>query len=134
MLNLNSANDYSMTFPHHLAAADQQFYNFYSNVPSAAAIKDKSEFSYKNQKLDFINNNSIENFANSPKDSENSKRFSVNNLLKSPSDVAEKLSGKQTAVTKRASEAIKRISDNFVAFKNEFVFIKIFCFDDNFVH
>lgn len=89
-----------MPFPHHLTSTDQQFYhNLYTNV-AAPSIKDKNEFLYKNQKFDFINNNSThivgnEAFATSPKDCENSKRFSVNNLLKAQSDstVVEKLSG-----------------------------------------
>lgn len=85
-----------MSFSHHLPT-DQQFYhNLYSNVPSTS-IKDKNEFLYKNQKFDFINNNSAnsENFTSPSKsDSENSKRFSVNNLLKSPPESTEKLSGK----------------------------------------
>lgn len=91
MLNLNTNNDYSMAFPHHLASTDQQFYHsLYTSVP--APIKDKTDFLYKNQKFDFINNNnsttSNENFASSSKDCENSKRFSVNNLLKPPSDLS----------------------------------------------
>lgn len=91
MLNLNTNSDYSMAFSHHLSSTDQQFYhNLYTSVP-ASSIKDKNDFMYKNQKFDFINNNSTaasgnEIFANSSKDCENSKRFSVNNLLKPPSD------------------------------------------------
>lgn len=97
MLNLNANNDYSMAFSHHHITApnDQQFYhNLYSNVstttPSTTAmIKDKNELLYKNPKIDFINNNnnSIANSEFTPiliKDGENSKRFSVNNLLKPP--------------------------------------------------
>jgi hypothetical protein len=125
MLNLNASNDYSMNFSHHLTtASDQQFYNLYSNVPPpppVTSFKEKNEFLYKSQKFDFINNNASEVFVNSPKDCENSKRFSVNNLLKSPSDTVEKLGGKQIA---RASEVIKKISGNFIAFKKQFVFIK----------
>lgn len=99
MLNLNTSNDYSMAFPHHLTSTDQQFYhNLYTNVP-APSSKDKNDFLYKNQKFDFINNNSAigsEVFASPPKDCENSKRFSVNNLLKTPSESAiEKLNGKR---------------------------------------
>ena len=93
MLNLNSGNDFSMNFPHHLPTTDHQFYNLYSNVPNST-IKERNEYSFKSQKFDFINNNSSEVFVNSAKDCENSKRFSVNNLLKSPSDTSEKLSGK----------------------------------------
>lgn len=103
MLNLNTNNDYSMAFSHHLASNDQQFYhNLYTNAASAPTIKDKNEFLYKNQKFDFINNNSTstvntEMFSNSSKDCENSKRFSVNNLLKAPLESSiEKLSGKKT--------------------------------------
>ena len=102
MLNLNTGNDYSMAFSHHLSSGDQQqfYHNLYANVPQAPSIKDKHDFSYKSQKFDFINNNTTpsivsETFANSScKDSENSKRFSVNNLLKPPAEVSiEKLSG-----------------------------------------
>lgn len=97
MLNLNTNSDYSMSFSHHLTSPDQQFYhahNLYSNVPTSS-IKDKNEFLYKSQKFDFINNNATggEVFPVT-KDSENSKRFSVNNLLKSPPETVEKLSGK----------------------------------------
>jgi hypothetical protein len=102
MLNLNTSNDYSMAFSHHLSSSgDQQFYhNLYPSVPQAPSIKDKNDFPYKNQKFDYINNNATptsasEIFANSVKDSENSKRFSVNNLLKPPAEASvEKLSGK----------------------------------------
>jgi hypothetical protein len=101
---LNTSNDYSMAFSHHLSSGDQQFYhNLYSNVPQPPVNKDKSDFPYKNQKFDYINNNSTptiasEAFANS-KDSENSKRFSVNNLLKSPADASiEKLSGERMSM------------------------------------
>ena len=96
MLNLNTNNDYSMSFPHHLPSSDQQFYhNLYTNV-SAPPNKDKNDFSYKNQKFDFINNNSAVTSEIFNKDSENSKRFSVNNLLKSSSlEPVEKLNGKQ---------------------------------------
>lgn len=101
MLNLNTNNDYSMAFSHHLSSSDQQFYhNLYTNA-AAPTIKDKNEFLYKTQKFDFINNNSSptignEIFASSSKDCENSKRFSVNNLLKSPAveSSVEKLNGK----------------------------------------
>lgn len=91
MLNLNANNEYGMSFSHHMSA-DQSFYNLYSNA-SSSLIKDKSEFLYKNQKFDFMNNNTS---CNETKDCENSKRFSVNNLLKSSSEtpVTEKLSGK----------------------------------------
>lgn len=100
MPNLNPNNDYSMAFSHHLSPSDQQFYhNLYTSVPPSS-IKDKNEFLYKNQKFDFINNNAApsignEVFASPSKDCENSKRFSVNNLLKSPSDSmsGEKING-----------------------------------------
>lgn len=102
MLNLNTNNDYSMAFSHHLASNDQQFYhNLYSNAPTTPAIKDKNDFLYKNQKFDFINNNSTtiisnEVYSTSSKDCENSKRFSVNNLLKPPTESsAEKINGKE---------------------------------------
>lgn len=102
MLNLNTGNDYSMAFSHHLSSNDQQFYhNLYANATSSTpAAKDKNEFLYKNQKFDFINNNTsstvnTEMFSNLSKDCENSKRFSVNNLLKAPLESSvEKLSGK----------------------------------------
>lgn len=106
MLNLNANNDYSMAFSHHHITApnDQQFYhNLYSNVttttPSTAAmIKDKNEIIYKNPKVDFINTNGSANSDFTPiliKDGENSKRFSVNNLLKPPttSPSCEKFNG-----------------------------------------
>lgn len=101
MLNLNTNNDYSMAFSHHLSPSDQQFYhNLYSSVPPSS-IKDKNDFHYKNQKFDFINNNAVppivtDAFASMSKDCENSKRFSVNNLLKSPasdSSSVEKING-----------------------------------------
>lgn len=101
MLNLNTNNDYSMAFSHHLASNDQQFYhNLYTNATTAPSIKDKNDSLYKNQKFDFINNNSAstvnsEIFTNISKDCENSKRFSVNNLLKVPIEASvEKLGGK----------------------------------------
>ena len=108
MLNLNTNNDYSMTFSHHLTSTDQQFYhNLYANAP-APSIKDKNDFVYKNQKFDFINNNSTpaignETFGNSSKDCENSKRFSVNNLLKPPSDssLIEKTNGEFKGIVDR---------------------------------
>lgn len=86
MLNLNTNNDYPMAFTHH--HNDQQFYhNLYSNV-SATSPKDKNELIYKNQKVDFLNNNNNNNSGillnESYKDGENSKRFSVNHLLKQP--------------------------------------------------
>lgn len=107
MLNLNANNDYSMAFSHHHITApnDQQFYhNLYSNVSTttsstAAMIKDKNEIIYKNPKGDFININGSANSDFTPiliKDGENSKRFSVNNLLKPPttSPSCEKFNGK----------------------------------------
>ncbi|CAG9804667.1 unnamed protein product [Chironomus riparius] len=102
MLNLNTGNDYSVPFPHHhhVTSNDQQFYhNLYTNVNVATAVngKDKNELIYKNQKIDFMNNNnnnSSNNNNNEPfttlKDGENSKRFSVNNLLKPPISPSEK--------------------------------------------
>lgn len=115
MLNLNTNNDYSMAFSH-LTTSDQQFYhNLYTSVPSSS-IKDKNDFLYKNQKFDFINNNSTppignDMFTSSSKDCENSKRFSVNNLLKPPSDSTpiEKSSGKCEFKKERGSEVIKKI-------------------------
>lgn len=96
MLNLNTNNDYGMAFSHHIVSPpnDQPFYNFYANV-SSSSIKDKNEFPYKNQTC---------NETSTAKDCENSKRFSVNNLLKTSSEPpsAEKLNGKSSA-----SEAIK---------------------------
>lgn len=99
MLNLNTNNDYSMA-AFSLSPTDQQFYhNLYTNVQNPSS-KDKSEFLYKSQKFDFMNNNSVNTngseifIGSSTKDCENSKRFSVNNLLKSPSESsAEKLAG-----------------------------------------
>lgn len=97
MLNLNTNNDFGMAFSHHVSPSDQPFYNLYSNAASSS-IKDRSEFLYKNQKFDFINNNSTFNEALTGKDCENSKRFSVNNLLKTASEPSstEKLSGKSS--------------------------------------
>lgn len=98
MLNLNTNNDYSMAFSHHLTTGDQQFYhNLYTNPP-ATSIKEKNEFLYKNQKFDFINNNAAGSVGSemftSTKDCENSKRFSVNNLLKPPPEpTVEKING-----------------------------------------
>src|SRR5690349_4696654 len=92
MLNINTNNEYAMPFSHH---NDQSFYNLYSNV-SSSGMKDKNEFLYKNQKFDFINNNSTCNETLIAKDCENSKRFSVNYLLKASteSSTSEKLNGK----------------------------------------
>ncbi|KAG5680609.1 hypothetical protein PVAND_010103 [Polypedilum vanderplanki] len=88
MLNLNTNNDYAMAFSHHHMPNDQQFYpNLYSNVNTTTTtnIKDKNDLMFKNQKVDFLNNN---NSTTEPftviKDGENSKRFSVNHLLKPP--------------------------------------------------
>lgn len=85
-----------MSFPHHVSSTDHQFYhNLYSN-PSVSTEKEKNEFIYKNQKFDFASSNSTGSLVGSEnysKDSENSKRFSVNNLLKSSTEPAEKLSG-----------------------------------------
>lgn len=80
-----------MTF-HHLASNDQQFYHLHSSVPTTS-IKDKSDFPYKNQMFDMITSN--ETFTASSKDCENSKRFSVNNLLKPQTESAEKINGKK---------------------------------------
>ncbi len=92
MLNLNTNNDYSMTF-HHISSTpnEQQFYhNLYSNTASSVA-KDKSDGIFKSQKIDYGNSSEF----TSIKDGENSKRFSVNNLLKPPTSPAnEKFSGK----------------------------------------
>lgn len=98
-------NDYTMTFPHHHITPvsneqQQQFYhNLYTNVTTttpSSMIKDKHELSYKNPKIDFINNNNSEYSPILIKDGENSKRFSVNNLLKTPttSPSCEKYNGK----------------------------------------
>ena len=106
MLNLNTGNDYSVPFPHHhhVTSNDQQFYhNLYTNVNVATTVngKDKNELIYKNQKVDFMNNNNNNNSSNNNnnepfttlKDGENSKRFSVNNLLKPPISPSEKYNG-----------------------------------------
>lgn len=96
MLNLNTNNDYSMAFSHHHITSpnEQQFYhNLYANATST--IKDKNDGIYKSQKIDYGNNNS-EFTSIGIKDGENSKRFSVNNLLKPPtsSPPTEKYNGK----------------------------------------
>jgi hypothetical protein len=87
MLNFNTNNDYAMAFSHHHHVPnDQQFYqNLYTNVSATATanVKDKHDLMFKNQKVDLLNNNST--IASEPfKDGENSKRFSVNHLLKPP--------------------------------------------------
>lgn len=98
MLNLNTNNDYGMAFSHHHVSSpnDQPFYNLYSNASTSSSIKDKGEFLHKNQSFLFLNNNSTCNEALITKDCENSKRFSVNNLLKTASEPSsvEKLNGK----------------------------------------
>jgi hypothetical protein len=96
MLNLNSNSEYLVTS--NFSSTDQQFYhNLYAN----SSIKDKNEFAYKNNKFDFMNNNSVTTtagndiFTSSTKDCENSKMFSVNNLLKVPTESSiDKLRGK----------------------------------------
>jgi len=98
MLNLNTGNEYSVPFPHHhhVTSNDQQFYhNLYANVNVPAAVngKDKNELIYKNQKVDFMNNNNNNEPFTTLKDGENSKRFSVNNLLKPPISPSEKYNG-----------------------------------------
>lgn len=108
MLNLNTNNDYSMAFTHHhiTTTNEQQFYhNLYSNVstttPTSSSlnnvIKEKNDGNFKNPKVDFINNLNSEFSPALIKDGENSKRFSVNNLLKPPttSPSCEKYNGKK---------------------------------------
>jgi hypothetical protein len=85
-----------MAFSHHHITSpnEQQFYhNLYANATSS--IKDKNDGIYKSQKIDYGNNNS-EFTSITMKDGENSKRFSVNNLLKPPtsSPPTEKFNGK----------------------------------------
>lgn len=100
MLNLNTNNDYTMAFTHHhVTPNDQQFYhNLYTNVTATTpTAKDKNDLIHKNQKVDFLNHNPTTTVIASEafttiKDGENSKRFSVNNLLKAPS---EKYNGKR---------------------------------------
>lgn len=72
MLN---TNDYPMPFTHHHLTSDQQFYhNLYTTTSSTVA-----------KKFDLINNNNTNSNEIFIKDvTENTRRFSVNNLLKSP--------------------------------------------------
>lgn len=72
--------------PHHLPAAhlpDQQFYhNLYNTSSTVVAAK----------KFDLINNNSHDMFTKDV--TENTRRFSVNNLLKTPTTVADNVAEK----------------------------------------
>ncbi|CRK92210.1 CLUMA_CG005762, isoform A [Clunio marinus] len=92
MINLNSNSEYPMAFSHHLTLSDQQLQNnLYTTTSTFVGIKDKNDFLFKNQKFDYINNNTSsiitnEIFSNPSKDCENSKNFSVNNLLRPQSD------------------------------------------------
>lgn len=85
---LNTANDYPMPpFPHHhlpTAADQQQFYhNLYSTTAQSTAVANAKKF-------DMINNNSpVQEIFTATKDvTENTRRFSVNNLLKSPTSIS----------------------------------------------
>lgn len=111
-------NNHSMAFPHVTSSSDQQYFqNFYNNTQ----IRDKSnDFQIKNHKLEYTMQQSDaqatsvilnEPFRQAAKDSENSKRFSVNNLLKLPSAATMELSnGKHAHVVPLPSEVIKTIS------------------------
>lgn len=83
MLN---TNDYPMPFAHHHLTSDQQFYhNLYTTSSSTVA-----------KKFDLINNNNpSEIFIKDV--TENTRRFSVNNLLKTPTieNSVEKSNGKK---------------------------------------
>lgn len=93
---LNTANDYPMPpFPHHhlpTAADQQQFYhNLYSSTAQSTAVANAKKF-------DLINNNStVQEIFTATKDvTENTRRFSVNNLLKSPTNISESAAGEKS--------------------------------------